>query len=237
LIYVRHAGVGAPVVLVHGLGVSSAYFGPLAAVLSRHLRVVAPDLPGWGRSTAPAEALDVPAAGRALAGIIAAEGLAAPTLVANSLGCQIAIELAGRRPDLVGRLVLISPTVDPRYRSPVRQAWTFGVDWAREPPGLWPIVLRDYWTMGAPRIIATAMHALDDRPEDKLPYVAAPVLVIRGERDATTTRGWARRCAELAPDGRFAPIRGAAHAAHFSHPHAVAKLVLAFAAERPDRVH
>ena len=78
------------------------------------------------------------------------------------------------------------------------------------------------------------MHALADRPEDKLPNIAAPVLVIRGERDATTTRAWARRCAELAPNGRFEPIRGAAHAAHFSHPHEVARLVLAFASERAD---
>ncbi len=219
---------------MHGLGVSSTYFGPLADVLSRQMRVVAPDLPGWGRSTRPEEALDVPAAGRVLAGIIAAEALAAPTLVANSLGCQIAVELADRRPDLVGRLVLISPTVDPRYRSAARQAWTLGVDWVREPPALWPIVLRDYWTMGTPRIVATAMHALVDRPEDKLPNIAAPVLVIRGERDATTTHAWARRCAELAPNGRFEPIRGAAHAAHFSHPHEVARLVLAFASERAD---
>ena len=234
MIYVRHAGVGAPVVLVHGLGVSSTYFGPLAAMLSRQMRVVAPDLPGWGRSTRSENALDVPAAGRVLAGVIAFEALEAPTLVANSLGCQIAIELANRRPDLVGRLVLISPTVDPRYRSPARQAWTLGVDWLREPPGLWPIIVRDYWTMGTPRIVETAMHALDDRPEDKLPHITAPVLVIRGDRDASTTRVWAQRCADLAPNGRFEPIQGAAHAAHFSHPQTVAKLVLAFASERAD---
>ena len=53
LIYVRHAGAGAPVVLVHGLGVSSTYFGPLARVLARRMHVVAPDLPGWGRSPRP----------------------------------------------------------------------------------------------------------------------------------------------------------------------------------------
>jgi pimeloyl-ACP methyl ester carboxylesterase len=102
---------------------------------------------------------------------------------------------------------------------------------------LWPIIVRDYWTMGTPRIVATAMHALADRPEDKLPHIAVPVLVIRGDRDASTTRVWAQRCADLAPNGRFEPIRGAAHAAHFSHPHTVAKLVLAFASERADCVN
>jgi pimeloyl-ACP methyl ester carboxylesterase len=234
LIYVRHAGAGAPVVLVHGLGVSSTYFGPLARVLARRMHVVAPDLPGWGRSPRPSRPLDIPAAGHALAGIIAGEALVAPMVVANSLGCQIAVELADRRPDLVGRLVLISPTVDPHYRSAPRQAWTFARDFLREPAGLLPIVARDYWTMGTRRIYATAMHALADRPEDKLPGIEAPMLVIRGDCDTTTTRAWAERCAALGPCGRFEPIRGAAHASHFSHPHEVAKIVLRFAAEGAD---
>ena len=234
MIYVRHAGTGAAVVLVHGLGVSGTYFGPLAKVLARRRRLVAPDLPGWGRSPRPEHALDIASAGRVLAGVIAAEALVAPMVVANSLGCQIALELADRRPDLVGRLVLISPTVDPHYRSAARQAWTFARDFLREPAGLWPIVARDYWTMGTRRIYTTAMHALADRPEEKLPGIEAPVLVVRGDRDTTTTRAWAERCAELAPSGRFEPIHGAAHASHFSHPHEVAELVLRFAAEGAD---
>jgi pimeloyl-ACP methyl ester carboxylesterase len=196
--------------------------------------VVAPDLPGWRCSERPDAALDVPTAAEVLAALIAAERLGSPTLVANSFGCQVAVELAVRRPELVGGLVLISPTVDPRYRTSVRQALTLAVDAGREKPSLWPIVARDYWRMGVRGLLTTALLALRDRPEDKLPHIDAPVLVLRGERDAITTRGWAEQCARLAPDGRFAPICGAAHAAHFSHPSVVAPLVLAFAAERAD---
>jgi 2-hydroxy-6-oxonona-2,4-dienedioate hydrolase len=232
-IRVRRMGCGQPVVLVHGLGVSSRYFGPLADRLSGQMRVIAPDLPGWGGSDRPVVALDIGSAADALTEIIG-EKLDSPTLVANSLGCQFVIELALRRPDLVGALVLISPTVDPRYRSPARQALTLAVDWTREPAGLWPIIVRDYWAMGPRRLVASALLALGDRIEDKLPRLTAPVLVLRGDRDAITTRNWAESCARFAPDGRFVAIRGATHAAHFSHPEQVARLVLSFVSELAD---
>ena len=202
------------------------------------MRVIAPDLPGWGGSERPDVVLDIGSAADVLAEIIVAE----KTRRADA-GRQLArlsvraSNWRDRRPELVEALVLISPTVDPRYRSPARQALTLAVDWTREPAGLWPIIVRDYWTMGPRRLVATALLALGDRPEDKLPRITAPVLVIRGDRDAITTRDWAECCARLAPDGRYVPIRGAAHAAHFSHPHQVARLVLSFVSELADHRH
>jgi pimeloyl-ACP methyl ester carboxylesterase len=217
------------VLLVHGLGVSTAYFSSLADRLAPKMLVVAPDLPGWGASDRPRVPLDVVSAAEVLAKIVVREGLEMPMVVANSLGCQFAVELAAERPELVGPLVLISPTVDPRYRSAARQALTLAADWPREPRELWPTIVRDYWTMGPSRLLRTAWLALDDRPEEKLPRIATPVLVLRGDRDAITTRPWAERCAALASDGRFVAVPGAAHAAHFSRPQEVARLVLSFA--------
>ncbi|HYO82090.1 MAG TPA: alpha/beta fold hydrolase [Bryobacteraceae bacterium] len=45
----QSAGVP-PVVLVHGLGVSSRYMVPLACSLARHFPVYSPDLPGFGEA-------------------------------------------------------------------------------------------------------------------------------------------------------------------------------------------
>lgn len=143
---------------------------------------------------------------------------------------------ARRRPDLVGALVLISPTVDPAYRSWRRQALTLALDSLREPAGLWPIICGDYIAMGPRRLVATAALAIRDRPESKLPEIEMPVLVLRGERDTITTRAWAERCARLAQHGRFQPIAKAAHTAHFSHPDRVAQLISWFLSELPDRV-
>ena len=67
--------------------------------------------------------------------------------------------------------------------------------------------------------------------ERRLPLVPAPVLVVRGERDAIVPLRWAERAAALAPHGRLAEVPGAAHAAHFSHPERLLELVLPFLAE------
>jgi 2-hydroxy-6-oxonona-2,4-dienedioate hydrolase len=50
---ISERGVGPPVVLVHGLVVSSRYMVPLAEVLARWFDVYAPDLAGFGRSEKP----------------------------------------------------------------------------------------------------------------------------------------------------------------------------------------
>lgn len=233
-VYVREGGAGEPVLFVHGIGVSGRYFEPLARRLARTHRVVVPDLPGWGRSERPRQALTLDEAADVLAVLLELER-GSPAVVGNSLGCQIALRLAERHPALVGRLVMIGPTVDPRYRGWIVHAARLLLDAAREPPALWRIAFVDYLRMGARRLLVTARAALEDRPERRLPALEAPLLVVRGERDAIVTRAWARRLAELAPRGRSVEVRGAAHAAHVSHPAEVAVLVESFLAERGDQ--
>jgi len=133
-------------------------------------------------------------------------------------------------------LILIGPTVDPVYRGWVRHAIRLLVGATRERSGLFPIVLEDYVRMGPRRIFATARAALADAPEQRLPRIEAPVLVVRGEHDALTTPDWARRCAALAPRGAFVELTGAAHAAHVSHTRDVAELVERFLAKCDDGV-
>jgi len=232
---VHEAGTGESVLLLHGLGVSGRYFVPLARVLAGRRHVIVPDLPGWGRSDRPPRPLGVGGAADVLARFLDASGFAALPLVANSFGCQVALMLAERRPDLVGPLTLVGPTVDPRYRAWRLHAARLALDSAREPPTLWPILVSDYARMGYRRFAAAARAALEDRPEDRLSRLGSPVLVVRGERDAIATSEWASECASRVPRGSFATVGKAAHAAHFSHPHAVARLVEAFLAERPDR--
>ena len=105
------------IVFVHGFTGAKENWLPLMGAMAANYRVIAPDLPGWGDSERLAHT-DYGAAAqverlahflRALPQIVGAEGPPA-LLVGHSMGGQIVGLLAARHPDLVDRLVLMSPS-------------------------------------------------------------------------------------------------------------------------------
>jgi pimeloyl-ACP methyl ester carboxylesterase len=206
------------IVCVHGIGVGSAYFEPLAGELRGH-DVVVPTLPGWRGGASPPHVLDLVELGESLVPLLPG------ALVANSLGCQVAVEVAIRRPELVRSLVLIGPTVDPHLRPLARMLPAFALDCAREPPSLWWIIARDYAAMGPRRFAVTARSAWRHRIEERLPLVAPHALVVRGGRDGLVSQRWCEEAAALLQRGRLVTIAGEPHAVHYTAPRVVAQEV------------
>jgi 2-hydroxy-6-oxonona-2,4-dienedioate hydrolase len=220
-----------PVVLVHGLIVSSRYMIPTLKRLARHYRIYAPDLPGFGRSEKPSRILDVAGLSDALSAWMDAVGLEGAALVGNSMGCQIIADLAVRRPELVERVVLQGPTMDLYGRSISRQVARFLLDVPREPPSLLGIELRDYLAAGTRRGWCTLRYALEDRIEENLPRLLAPVLVVRGSRDPICSQRWAEEIVQILPDGRLVILPGASHAANFGAPAELGGVIRGFLEE------
>src|SRR5580765_4358317 len=100
---VFEAGEGPAVVLLHGLGGAASNWLAVAPALAERARVVVPELPGHGASSAlptPVPTLD------AYADRVAG-ALDEPAVVAgHSLGGLVALRLASRHPRLVSGLVL-----------------------------------------------------------------------------------------------------------------------------------
>lgn len=204
------------VVMVPGLNISSRNMVPAAKRLAPYCPVYAPDLPGTGKTERPVRALNIPELADALAAWMQAVGLSSAVLIANSFGCQIAVDCAARYPDYVERLVLVGPTLDPTGRPWLRLAWRWWLDSLREPVSLRLSELQDYIRLRPVPAICTLLFMRNDRIEEKLPQVRAPTLVVRGARDPIVTQGWAEEVTRLLPDGRLAVIPGAPHALHFS---------------------
>ncbi|MGE5287323.1 MAG: alpha/beta fold hydrolase [Micromonosporaceae bacterium] len=103
------SGIGAPLVLLHGLGLSRQSWDPVVPALAERFGVIAVDLPGFGGSEpAPAQVEPLPAAlAAAVAGLLDELGVTAPHLAGNSLGGWVALELARIRP--AASLTLLSP--------------------------------------------------------------------------------------------------------------------------------
>ncbi|MCW3029249.1 MAG: alpha/beta hydrolase fold protein [Solirubrobacterales bacterium] len=101
-------GEGPPVVFVHGLSGSWQNWLEQLPVLAREHRVVAMDLPGFGYSPMPREEISIAGYARLLDGLLGELGIAAATVVGNSMGGFIGAELAIAFPQRVERLVLVS---------------------------------------------------------------------------------------------------------------------------------
>src|SRR5438874_11533475 len=93
------------VVLVHGLVIASTYMLPTAERLAPFCRVLAPDLPGYGKSFKPWPILDMAVLADALAAWMNALEIARAHLVGTSFGCQIIAQVAVPYPHRAGRLV------------------------------------------------------------------------------------------------------------------------------------
>jgi pimeloyl-ACP methyl ester carboxylesterase len=131
-------------------------------------------------------------------------------VIGHSMGAQVALEVAARHPATVERLVLIGPTVDPMARSGPRQLGRLLGDIAIEHPRVIARGAREYLRAG-PRLRTKLRAMLVHRPEDALPLVEAPTLVLRGENDLVAPRDWCRTVADALPDGRLAEVPGHGH--------------------------
>jgi pimeloyl-ACP methyl ester carboxylesterase len=98
-------GEGPPLLLIHGYGGAAWNFSELAPLLLPGRRLLIPDLPGHGASTALPAAVTVGGYADALA-----ETLPEPVDVfGHSFGGLVGLRLAERRPDLVRTLLLAAP--------------------------------------------------------------------------------------------------------------------------------
>ena len=99
------------ILLIHGLQDEADSWRHVFAPLAQTHRVIAMDLPGFGRSTKGLRRYDVPLYVDALLALMDALKLPRATLIGNSMGAIIADALAVMHPARVSRLVLIDGTL------------------------------------------------------------------------------------------------------------------------------
>jgi pimeloyl-ACP methyl ester carboxylesterase len=106
----EESGQGAGLLLLHGFGASSFSWRHNLGPLGRHFRVVAPDLPGHGRSPASLEAdYRLEALTEGIVAFLDRRGLSQVAVAGNSLGGSLALLLARHYPHRVSALILLAP--------------------------------------------------------------------------------------------------------------------------------
>lgn len=122
LLHYLEEGRGPATVLVHGLGGFAESWRHNIPELARNGRVIALDLPGFGRSGKPRRAYTLDFLAEALDGLLRALGVDTVRLVGHSLGGAVAARFAVEHPGRVERLAFLGAAVPGFY---LRPSWIY----------------------------------------------------------------------------------------------------------------
>ncbi len=229
------------IVFLHGAGLDHSVWALLArAFAHRGFAVLAPDLPGHGRS-AGAALPSIAAMADWTAALLEAAGVRAARLIGHSMGSLVALEAAARFPGRVTGLALIATAAPMRVSDELLDAaktndhaavdmiaiWgngtraTLGGSLA---PGLWMLG-------GAERLLEragpgvlfadlTACNAYRDALAAAA-RITAPAIVILGGNDVMTPAKSGKALATAIPAARVTILEGAGHLLMSERPDAV----------------
>lgn len=235
---------GETIAFMHGLLWDASLFAPQIAALRDRYRCVAWDHRGQGRSASDRRhCIDMELCTQDAVALLAALGIARCHLAGLSMGGFVAMRLAARRPQLVGKLILIDTSADPeqlenvpRYRMLSRVARLLGPRIIAKrvapimlgasilhDPGRRAEVSRYLMVMTARRDVWRAVNGVIDRAGcvDELPQIAAPCLVLVGDEDVATTPVKAAQLTAAIRGARLVHIPRAGHSSTVESPREV----------------
>jgi 3-oxoadipate enol-lactonase len=255
-LYYQHAGEGRPLVLLHGLGASSADWEYQVPELSRYFQVIVPDFRGHGASDRAGE-YSVERFARDTWRLLDRLKVRAPILVGHSMGGAVAMQMALDRPGAVARLVLANTLPSFLTDTPGKRAmlWVrlllMGVLGPRRMSQIMTRRLYPHPHQAKLRAKMARRNARHDRNvylatiraltrwsvRDRVGELAMPVLVIASEHDYFEGPEVLRFLAAL-PDGRLRTFAGARHGLPLEQPERFNAALLEFlrpAAAAPPR--
>ncbi|HND93511.1 MAG TPA: alpha/beta hydrolase [Anaerolineales bacterium] len=118
------AGSGTPMLFLHNGGGTLWNWAHQLQYFTDTYRVIAPDLPGFGRSHRPAQPLTLDAYVDGLERLLEILDCPQPILVGNCIGASIALEFALRYPEKVSALTLFNICGGPPMLNPFLRVWS-----------------------------------------------------------------------------------------------------------------
>ena len=227
-LHYRTAGTGAPLVLIHGYGVSGRIWQKTLPYFARHHQVFVVDLPGHGYSTYvhPWQLREI---APLLATWLRQMHLPPVALLGQSMGGAFAIHLAACAPELVERLILVSAIGIPLQaglpRLVIRSVYSF----FQPGNGTYPLALIRDVSRPRPRLFWQAAQEVahsDFRTE--LPSITTPTLINWGERDALIPISVGHALQAALPHALFVTMPGCGHRPMLAQPGVFSRVVLEF---------
>jgi pimeloyl-ACP methyl ester carboxylesterase len=200
--------------------------GPLA---EQH-RVYAPDLGGFGRSW-PKHQFSLKRTVECLASWMQELGLPRADVCGHSLGGHVCLRLAAAHPERVRRLVLVDASGLPLNASLLPLAWRSLRSQGHMRFRFAPIAMATALQAG-PLVLWSALHELlADDVQTVLSSIAAPTLLVWGQRDVLVPLELGRAVQRAIPGSTLVIVPDAGHNVMCERPAQFNRLVLDFLAE------
>ncbi|ACU03997.1 alpha/beta hydrolase fold protein [Pedobacter heparinus DSM 2366] len=187
--YYEIHGAGKPLILLHGSHATAATtFGGILPELKKHYKVIAVEMQGHGHTADINRPISCSAMAEDVSAFIKFLKLEKVDILGYSMGSGVALNLAVRHPDQVGKMVLLSPVykatgIQPAYwpmlpqitpevfkGSPVKLAY----DSVAPNPKNWPVLVDKLKTLYSQNF---------DWDQKKIGAIKSPVMVIVGDAD------------------------------------------------------
>lgn len=248
-------GQGPPLVLLHGFGGSTYNFRHQIGPLSRHFRVLALDLPGFGLSERPTEAdLSLTAQAERVREFMDRLDIERATVLGYSMGATIAMRLAAAHPERVEKLIVVcGPSPDRAMRFPLIRylrpllAVPYVFWWGRpgyvrrtlrqivyDPAWFSDEVVAEYAGPARMRGSASSLFKLAQDVGTDVPVdpatIATRTLLLWGEADTAVPLSTAHKLHATMPDARLEVIPRAGHLVLEEQPETCNERILAFIA-------
>ena len=201
-LHIDQFGTGDPIVLIHGMGSSSATWNDCAPLLAADHHVVVVDLLGHGRSPVPDDPAEYTrdAALADLDDVLAMLAPAPAVLVGHSLGGYLALAHAATRRNVARGLVVLN--TGPGFRdADKREGWN---ERSR----------RNAHRFGVPLQVADLNLQSDSVVMEHLSELTVPTLAMAGSADRPEYTTSGEYLARKMPHCRFVSIDGGEHAMH-----------------------
>jgi non-heme chloroperoxidase len=240
---------GATVVFLHAYADSWRSFGLVLGHLPRSVHALAPTQRGHGEASKPASGYRVEDFAGDLAAFLDALGIARAVLVASSSASFTVQRLAVDRPDRATGLVLIGAPWSLREKRPslefldavgaledpvdptfVRE-FVESTSSTRVPRGFLETMVAESLQVPARAWKGTLAGLIEAVPPAETASVAAPTLIVWGDRDELARREDQERLLAAIPGSRLLVYEGVGHIVHWEEPDRVARDVAAFAHE------
>lgn len=246
----RHADTGAQcVLLLHGWGCDSAVFAPLEGVLRDGMTVASLDFPGHGHSDEPPEPWGVAEYAAQVRAMLLLEKLTPVHIVAHSFGARVALMLAARHPELMGKLVITGgagikkpQTEEGKRRTARYKRYSALLAKLRAVPLLGTLaetlLARLRKRYGSPDYVKlnenmrqTFVKVISEDLSPLLPAISAPTLLIWGDADTETPLWMAQAMEKAIPDAGLVVFEGGSHFAFVEQGRRFAVIVKKFLGE------